>query len=100
MTLPSRRAFILRAAAVTAGSLLFPGRAMEGTPATEPPARRGEDLLDEALGHLAATGPEFGGGLSNHGPMATEAMIALGRPEAVIPWVDRYRKRLDAHPST
>jgi hypothetical protein len=26
------------------------------------------EVLDESLGRLAATGPEFGGGLSNHAP--------------------------------
>lgn len=31
-----------------------------------------EHTLDESLARLAVTGPEFGGGLSNHGPMAAE----------------------------
>jgi Questin oxidase-like len=52
------------------------------------------DVLDEALAMLAASGPEFDGGLSNHGPMAAEALCALGRPDAVVPWVTRYRRRL------
>jgi Questin oxidase-like len=56
------------------------------------------DLLDEALGRLAPTGPEFGGGLSNHGPMAAEALVCLGRPAEVEPWVDRYLRRLDDAP--
>jgi hypothetical protein len=55
--------------------------------------------IDEALGELRDCGPEFGGnGLSNHGPMAAEALFALGRPEAVQPWVARYRKRLGERP--
>jgi hypothetical protein len=57
-----------------------------------------DDPLDEALGRLASTGPEFGGGLSNHGPMAAEALVALGRPDEVQPWVDGYLSRLDDAP--
>ncbi len=52
------------------------------------------DTLDAALEVLARSGPEHGGGLSNHGPMACEALTALARPEAVIPWLDQYRLRL------
>jgi hypothetical protein len=62
------------------------------------PFRRGEDVLEEALARFAPTGPEYGGGLANHGPMAAEALVALGRPEAVAPWVDRYRRSLSEHP--
>ncbi len=51
--------------------------------------------LDEALAMLANYGPEFGGGLSNHGPMASEAMCAMGRRDGVIPWVEHYRKQLN-----
>ena len=54
--------------------------------------------IDEALDILRDTGPEFGGGLSNHGPMAAEALFALGRPDAVIPWVERYKRRLQESP--
>jgi hypothetical protein len=54
--------------------------------------------LDEGLSRLAATGPEFRGGLSNHGPMAAEAMVRLGRADAVGHWLDGYIKRLDDPP--
>jgi hypothetical protein len=57
------------------------------------------DVLDESLSRLAPTGPEFNGGLSNHGPMAAEAMIRLGRPADVEPWLDRYIRRLEAAPA-
>ena len=30
--------------------------------------------------------------------MVAEALVALGRPEAVAPWVDRYRRRLEPAP--
>ncbi len=57
--------------------------------------------IDETLERLASCGAEFRGGLSNHGPMAADALIALGRSEAVAPWVERYITRLDerARPS-
>jgi hypothetical protein len=56
------------------------------------------DVLDESLSRLAATGPEFGGGLSNHGPMAAEALVRLGRADDVGPWLDDYINRLDEAP--
>lgn len=58
-----------------------------------------EDVLDESLSRLAVTGPEFRGGLSNHGPMAAEAMIRLGRADDVEPWLDGYIQRLEEAPS-
>ncbi len=57
--------------------------------------------IDEALELLEGSGPEYTDGLSNHGPMAAEALVALGRPEAVMPWVEEYREKLhDRPPST
>jgi hypothetical protein len=55
-------------------------------------------ILDEGLARLAITGPEFGGGLSNHGPMATEALVRLGRADDVEPWLDGYIPRLEEAP--
>ena len=60
---------------------------------------QGRDVLDESLARLAATGPEFRGGLSNHGPMAAEAMIRLGRPDDVEPWLNQYIHGLEEAPS-
>ncbi|MEX2236863.1 MAG: questin oxidase family protein [Dehalococcoidia bacterium] len=54
--------------------------------------------LDDALEILAQSGPEFGGGLSNHGPMAAEALVRLGRPEEVVGWTESYRRRLLERP--
>ena len=48
------------------------------------------EVLDEGLSRLAVTGPEFRGGLSNHGPMAAEALVRLGRADAVEHWLDGY----------
>jgi hypothetical protein len=56
-------------------------------------------VIDQALEMLGGCGPEFASGLSNHGPMAAEALIALGRNDAVEDWVARYRKRLLDRPA-
>jgi len=79
-----RRAFLLQTPGALAVAPLLAG----------PPAPRPRPELDEALERLAGTGPEFGGGLANHGPMASEALVRLNRAEAVAPWVDGYRRRL------
>jgi hypothetical protein len=60
--------------------------------------QRGDEILDESLHRLAGTGPEYGGGLSNHGPMAAEAMVRMGRADEVGRWVDAYLPRLDEAP--
>src|SRR5205809_3227741 len=49
--------------------------------------------LSEAYERLHATGPEFDGYLSNHGPMAAEAMIRHGHGDQVGAWL-AIRKRL------
>ena len=77
-------------------------------PPPAPPPPREEILAPEtaaeraaresALDLLEGTGPEYGGGLSNHGPMAAEALVVLGRGDAVVPWLERYRRGLDARP--
>ena len=61
------------------------------------------DVVDEALSVLADTGPEyeaFGGRISfaNHGPMVIDALVAMGRGNAVPDWVERYRPCLDPKP--
>jgi len=58
----------------------------------------GNGVLDEAYERLHRTGPEFGGFLSNHGPMAAEALVRMGRPRQVHAWVDAYLERLDEPP--
>jgi hypothetical protein len=50
--------------------------------------------LDEALENLAPYGAELRNGNSNHAPMVAEALCALGRPDAVMPWIARYRERM------
>ncbi len=93
----SRRQFLGGALAVlgTRGGVV--GAESTGAPAV---TRGGDDALESALERLANTGPEFGGGLANHGPMAAEALVRLGRPEAVTSWVEEYRHRLQSHPES
>ncbi len=57
------------------------------------------DSIDETYSIFAQTGPEYRGGLSNHGPMASEALCAMGHSDAVGEWAQRYKKRLESHPS-
>jgi hypothetical protein len=54
--------------------------------------------LDEAYQRLHVTGPEFGGWLSNHGPMAAEAMARRGHAGQVHRWLDGYMRRLEDFP--
>src|SRR5271166_163486 len=56
--------------------------------------------LDDALEALAPYGIELRNGNSNHAPMVAEALCALGRPEAVMPWIDRYREKMLPRSST
>src|SRR5579875_1038294 len=55
-------------------------------------------ILDEAYGRLHATGPEFEGWLSNHGPMVAEAMAHRGHAGTVHRWLDGYVRRLEEFP--
>jgi Questin oxidase-like len=55
--------------------------------------------IDDALDRLRGTNTEvIGGGDPNHGPMAVEALVALGRHDITLQWADRYRRRLDMLP--
>jgi hypothetical protein len=50
------------------------------------------DAYDGVLEEFAKKGPEFGPGLSNHGPMASDALVAMGRSDAIEPWAEWYSK--------
>src|ERR1700679_2649328 len=58
----------------------------------------GAGTLDEAYERLHVTGPEFDGFLSNHGPMAAEAMVRHGHCDVVGSWLDGYMRRLEEFP--
>jgi questin oxidase-like protein len=55
--------------------------------------------MDEALKTLAPYGAELRNGNSNHAPMVAEALCAMGRPDAVMPWITQYRDRMLPRPS-
>jgi hypothetical protein len=55
--------------------------------------------LDEALDQLSGCGPQLANGNFNHAPMVAEALCALGRPDSVLPWLERYRPRLLPRPA-
>src|SRR3989442_13314140 len=54
--------------------------------------------IDEVLDILHRTGPDLVGGNSTHGPMAAEPLFTLGRPDAVLPWIERYKNRFQDRP--
>lgn len=55
-------------------------------------------VLDEVYQRMRGTSPEFGGWRSNHGPMAADALIRLGRVDTVDRWVDRNMRQMDDAP--
>jgi hypothetical protein len=55
-------------------------------------------MIDEALDILHHTGPDLGGGGSNHAPMVAEALCTLDRPGSVIPWIEAYKTRFQERP--
>ncbi|WP_320067231.1 questin oxidase family protein [Micromonospora sp. RTGN7] len=57
-----------------------------------------DGILNEAYDRLHRTGPEYEGWLSNHGPMAAEALIRHGHGDRVHRWLDAYLRRLDDLP--
>ncbi|TQJ25987.1 uncharacterized protein DUF4243 [Micromonospora sp. A202] len=57
-----------------------------------------DGILDEAYERLHRTGPEYEGWLSNHGPMAVEALARHGHQGQVHRWLDDYLGRLDEMP--
>jgi questin oxidase-like protein len=57
-----------------------------------------DSTLDEALQRLRHAGPERDGWLSNHAPMAVEALVRNGHGEEVGGWIDAYWERLEEAP--
>ncbi len=57
-----------------------------------------DGVLDEAYERMHATGPEYRGWLSNHGPMAADALVRLGGQNTVHRWLDTYVHRLENAP--
>ena len=55
--------------------------------------------LDEVYERMRRTGPEFDGWLSNHGPMAGDALLRLDPGADVHRWLDGYAGRLEEAPT-
>jgi Questin oxidase-like len=55
--------------------------------------------LDAALQTLAPFAMTLKNGNANHAPMVAEALCALGRPGAVLPWIERYHERMSPRPT-
>jgi len=76
------------AAAVSSYATLN-GRAALGCAASTPGYA---DAMDQALEMMAGLAP-----LTNHGPMAAEALVALGRADSVVAFVEAYKKRFTSN---
>jgi hypothetical protein len=57
------------------------------------------DAMLDALDRLSDAGPEYREILANHGPMAAEALVRLGRAEVVSQWVEQYKRKLAPQPA-
>lgn len=53
------------------------------------------ESYDNCLERLLGYGPEYAGKLSNHGPMALEALLCLGRADAFVGYVDLVVQKLE-----
>jgi hypothetical protein len=80
---PSRRGFIRGVAACAVTSWWLSARDERSQTTT-----RGIEAMEGALERLAGLAL-----LTNHGPMAAEALVALGRADQVAAWVDGYCRR-------
>jgi hypothetical protein len=45
--------------------------------------------MDASLRFLSDYGPDLSNGFTNHAPMVTEALAAMGRADAVMPWLTK-----------
>ena len=54
----------------------------------------------DALAVFVTTDTAYDGGLSNHGPMAAEALVSMGAEQWIGPFVDDYRTRLEPPTAT
>jgi hypothetical protein len=71
-----------------ASQILFDGQAANVTASSGSAESASADAMEQALEMMTGLAQ-----LTNHGPMAAEALVALGRPDAVIPFVEKYKKR-------
>ena len=52
------------------------------------------DSFDDVLDKLHTTDPDLGDGLANHAPMSADALVAMGRSDRVVAFVDEYDENL------
>jgi hypothetical protein len=90
----NRRDFARSAAVMAAATCISPGGFAISNSQLQSEKTVVTDAMEQALDIFANTGTEFGGGLSNHGPMAAEALVAMGRADAVKGWSEGYKRRL------
>ncbi|ASW58063.1 questin oxidase family protein [Plantactinospora sp. KBS50] len=57
-----------------------------------------DTTIDEAYERIRQSGPERNGWLSNHAPMAAEALVHAGRSTEVHRWLDSYADRMTERP--
>ncbi|MET7751279.1 questin oxidase family protein [Micromonospora sp. NPDC005367] len=57
-----------------------------------------DSVLDEVYERVHHTGPERNGWLSNHAPMAAEALVQRGHERSVHRWFDSYAHQLEERP--
>ena len=86
----TRRRFVSDAATVAAMSCVAPPLlwGCQAASSNAASAARNTDAMDQALERMSGLAL-----LTNHGPMAAEALIALGRAEQVAAWVEGYKRR-------
>jgi hypothetical protein len=93
----TRRDFARSAAVTAAATYISPGGVAINDSQLQPEKTVVTDAMEQALEIFANTGAEFGGGFSNHGPMGAEALVAMGRIDAVKGWSEEYKQRLGPH---
>jgi hypothetical protein len=89
----ARRHFLRGAAMATAVTCLSEGPLLgcRAKPGSTVSVTTNADVMEQALEMMAHLAP-----LTNHGPMAAEALVALGRADAVVAFVEAYKKRFRA----
>jgi hypothetical protein len=58
-----------------------------------------DGAYDEVLERFHATGPEYDDYLSNHGPMAADALVRMGFERELHSWADGYLRRMEPRPT-
>jgi hypothetical protein len=94
----TRRDFTRSAAVTAAATYISPGGAAIDNSELQSEKTVVADAMEQALEIFASTGTEFGVEFSNHGPMGAEALVAMGRADAVKGWSEDYKRRLKLGP--